>query len=311
MHRVGRLVGLVLASSLAALSQSVPAHIIVTAGHYYSHQPPLLEQKNLTIEQGFQPVTITKLVPLTGKLAALELFVLVDDCSSCEAGAKFDELRRFIVAQPETTSVGVAYIHEGRLEIAQAPTKDRERAVKALNAPTGGKPANPFVALTELIRSWDKEGTRSREGRRAVLMISNGIDPEIASGLLDPTADAAIVAAERQEVTIFALYHPSADYNATDAGLIYAGQVQLSHVASESGGEAYLLGFGPLPSLAPFLSDVADHLANQYRLEFLAHPGETAGSLEDVTVRSTLPEIEVMAPAKAWIPGAGFARKGQ
>ncbi len=320
MERIGKLLGLVLASSLMALSQSalparsqsaVPAHIIVTAGHYYSHQPPLLNQTELTVTQNMDPVRITNLVPLRGDMAALELFVLVDDCSSCEAGTKFDELRRFILAQPETTAVGVAYIRGGRLEIAQDPTHDRARAVKALNAPTGGKPANPFVPLAELIQNWDRDPSGPHEARRVVLMISNGIDPAITSGLLDPTADAAIEAAQRHEVTIFALYHPSADYANTDAAAIYAGQVQLAHVANETGGEAYLLGFGPLPSLAPFLADVADHLANQYRLEFLANPADPGGSLEETTVRSSLPEIELMTPAKAWIPGARTPGKGQ
>ena len=33
---------------------------------------------------------------------------------------------------------------------------------------------------------------------------------------------------------------------------------------------------GPLPSLTPFLTDIADHLVNQYLLEFLANPIEEA-----------------------------------
>jgi len=220
-------------------------------------------------------------------------------------------LRRFIVSQPATTAVGVAYIQDGRLEVAEKPTFDRARAVKALNPPTGGKPADPFVPLADLIGKWDGNPARNPEARRAVLMISNGIDPAAANGLLDPSADAAIKAAEHAAVTVFAMYHPSADYATTDSAKIYAGQVQLAHVANESGGEAYLVGFGPLPSLAPFLADVADHLKNQYRLEFLAKPGEAFGSLEDIVVKSKLPDIELMAPAKAWVPGTAAAGKGQ
>ncbi len=315
-------IGMLLACSLFAWSQNepstgVPAHLIVTAGHYYSHEPPLLTKEDLTATQFFDPVTITNLVSLRGDLAALELFVLVDDCSSCEMGTKFEELRRFIVAQPSTTAIGVAYIQAGRLEIAQDPTYDRARAVEALNPPTGGRPANPFVPLTELIRNWGRDPSRNPEVRnpgvrRAVLVISNGIDPTAAAnGLLNPSADAAIEAAELGDVTVFAIYHPSVDYNATDSATIYVGQVQLAHVANESGGEAYLVGFGPLPSLAPFLADVADHLANQYRLEFLAKPGDSPGSLEELIVKSTLPDIEVMAPARARVSGTVTASKGQ
>jgi hypothetical protein len=285
--------------------------MIVTAGHSYSHQPQLLRQRDLSVTKGMEPLKITDLVPLRGDLAPLELFIMVDDSSDCEAGTKFQELRRFVLAQPETTAVGVAYIRDGRLEIAQPPDRDHKRAAKVLDAPTGGKPANPFIPLADLIRNWDRDPSQRRETRHAVLMISNGIDPAVSAALFDPSADATVEAAEREEVTIFVLYHPAADYVTTETATIHAGQVHLAHVAYESGGEAYLLGFGPLPSLEPFLADVADHLANQYRLEFLANPSEPGGALEEVIVRSGLPEIEVMAPAKTWIPGARAAGTGQ
>ncbi len=59
----------------------------------------------------------------------------------------------------------------------------------------------------------------------------------------DSTAEAALEAAQRAGVTVYVIYHPSADYLATDSSKIYSGQVQLAHVADETGGEAYFLGF--------------------------------------------------------------------
>lgn len=312
MRIAGRLIGLGLAFSLRAWSQApatIPVHMIVTAGHFYTHEPPTLTSQDLMVLQEFEPRTITGLVPLRGERAALELYVLVDDCSSCEAATKFDELRRFVLAQPATTAVGVAYIQDGNLKIVEKPGRDRGRAVAALNPPTGGRPANPFVPLKDLIQAWDRDPARNPQARRTILMISNGIDPNAEGSVLNPSADAAIEAAQRGEVTIFALYHPSADYVATDSAKIYAGQVQLSHVANESGGEAYLIGFGPLPMLAPFLADVADHLANQYRLEFLA-PGDAAGSLTDIQIKCVQPDLELMAPARAWVPADPGVPKG-
>ena len=233
--------------------------MLVTVGHYFRHEPPLLTKNDVTIKQQFDPLPITSVVPLRGDRAGLELFLLVDNCSNCEPGSKFEELRKFIASQPPTTAVGVAYIQDGRLKVAENPTQDRERAIKALSAPTGSKPSSPFSALAELIKSWPQNTPR-----RAVLMISNGIDPAAGDELQDPSAEAAIEAAERAGVTVYAIYHPSADYATSDSSKIYSGQVQLAHLAHETGGEAYFLGFGPLPSLAPFLADIADHLANQY-----------------------------------------------
>ena len=97
MHTFHRSILLMCAGSLFAWGQSetaagVPAHMIVTAGHFYSHQPPLLTPADLTIRQDFEVRPITSLVPLRGDRAALELYVVVDNCSSCEPGPKFTEV---------------------------------------------------------------------------------------------------------------------------------------------------------------------------------------------------------------------------
>jgi hypothetical protein len=275
--------------------------MIVTIGHHYGNVPPILTKDDLTVTQRYDTLQITNLVPLRGDRAALDLFFLVDNCSNCEPGNKFEELSHFILSQPSTTRIGVAYIQNGRLQMAENPTPDHQAAVKALNTPAGSKPANPFVALGELIRGWP-QGT----SRRAVLMISNGLDPTGASdSVQNPAAEAALEAAQRAGVTVYVIYHPSADYLETDSSKVYSGQVQLAHVADETGGEAYFLGFGPLPSLAPFLTDLAGHLANQYLLEFVASPAEVPGELERVTVKSKISDIEVMVPDKVWVAGHG------
>jgi hypothetical protein len=138
-------------------------------------------------------------------------------------------------------------------------------------------------------------------------MISTGLDPAAA----DPTsaqsksAEAAIEAAERAEVTVYAIYHPNADYATTDFSKLYAGQIQLSHVADETGGEAYFLSFGPSSSIAPFLADINQHLANQYLLEFLANRVNPLGELQEVEVKSNLPDLDLRTPYKIVIGGSG------
>ncbi len=279
---------------------STPAQMIVTIGHHYGQIAPTITKNDLTVTQHYEALPITNLVLLRGDRAGLELFVLVDNCSSCEAGTQFEELSRFIASQPSSTKIGVAYIQNGRLEMAEQPTTDHARAASVLNTPSGSKPASPFVALADLIRGWPQTASR-----RAVLMISNGIDPAVpATSVQDPSAEAALDAAQRAGVTVWVIYHPSADYLSTDPSKIYTGQVQLAHVADETGGEAYFLGLGPMPSLAPFLADLADHLANQYLLEFAASSSQSSGELENVTVKSTITNIEVMVPDKVWVEGS-------
>ena len=269
----------------------VPTQVVVTVGHHNGEEAPQLTRNELVVTQGDKPVPIANLFPLCGDRAGLELFVLVDNCSNCEPGPIFEELRHLLISQPSTTLIGVAYIDNGHLRVIENPTQDHERAVKALRAPAGSKPSSPFIALTELIQSWPQGSSQ-----RAVLMISNGIDPATPAEMLeaDPSVEGALRAAQRGGVTVYAIYHPSADYASTDTSKIYAGQVQLAHVALETGGEAYFLGFGPMPSVAPFLADLSDHLANRYLLEFIGHPGSS--TLQRITVKSTNPDVELMVP---------------
>ena len=283
---------------------SVPARMVVTLGHHYGSAPPALNKDDLIVQHEHAPLAITNLTPLRGEEAGLEIFVLVDHCSTCEAISKFEELRKFIAAQPPTTAIGIAYIKDGWLEIAQNPTSDRERAIQALSPPSGSKPSSPFRALADLIRQWKPDSCR-----HAVLMISNGIDPAAIEGEQDASAEGAIEAAQSAGVAIYAMYHPSADYATADYSKIYSGQVLLAHVAVETGGEAYFLGFGPLPSLAPFLADIADHFANQYLLEFLANPPGGTGGLEHITVSTKRADLELMTPARVWIAGTAGAQK--
>ena len=279
-------------------ASTVPARIIVTLGHLYGHQPPVLTPDDIVVSQGLDPVPITGLSNLRDR--RLELFVLVDNCSSCEPGSRFDELRQFLTAQPPTTTIGVAYIQDGQLRIAEPLSSDRERVTKAINPPSGNPAKNPYRALGDLINGWPADSAR-----HAVVMITNGVDPADSDQLVqDPIAERAIELAQRSRTTVFAIYHPSSDYVTTDTGKIYVGQVRLAHVAIETGGEGYFVSFGPSLSLAPFLADIADHLTNQYLLEFSANPITSAGSLEEITVRCKNSDIELMAPAKVWIPGA-------
>jgi hypothetical protein len=286
---------------------TVRARMLITIAHYYSHETPTLTRDDLIVTHHSEPLPVTKVTPLDGDRARLELFFLVDNCSNWPLGNRFEELRRFVLSQPSSTTIGVAHIQNGRLRLTENPTEDHERAARALRASTGCKPSSPYLALTKLVRDWPQGPSR-----RAVLLISNGADPAAANELLVPSAEAAIEAFQRTGVTLYAIYHPSADYRTTASSRLYTGQVQLAHAAIETGGEAYFKGFGPLPLLAPFLADITDHLASQYLLEFIANSTEGPGTLQEVTIRSTkLPEGELMAPYKVWVTGVQSGRPSE
>jgi hypothetical protein len=57
-----------------------------------------------------------------------------------------------------------------------------------------------------------------------------------------------------------------------------------------------------MPSMAPFLADIAGLLTHQYLLEFAPGAGQSRGVLEEVTVESRIHDVELIAARKAWIP---------
>ncbi len=291
---------LVLACSsvMAGQTTSHPAavaQIVVTNNCYYRDRPALTAD-DVIVTQDYKPRPITALLPLQGARADLELYVLVDSSSNWEIGEKLADLRQFLTSQPPTTSVGIAYIQDGRLEVAQKPTHDRERAIHVLHPPSGSTPSNPFRPLAELIEGW-----REDSSRHVVLMISNGIDPGATSGEQNDSVEIALQAAQRAGIAVYTMYHPAAEYLTTDSVTAYSGQIQLAHLATETGGAAYFQGLGPLPSFAPFLANMGDRLANQYLLEFMMNP-ETRGTLQDVSVKSKSGGVYLSAPWRVWVP---------
>jgi hypothetical protein len=294
-----RTLGLYVGIACAILSPAqVPtARAIVTVGHRYGEESATPKASDLTVSRGLEELAVVGLTPLRDPQDPLELYVVVDNCSSCEPGSKFEELKKFLLARSASTKIGVAYIQDGKLQIALNPTTDHALAAGALNPPSGSTASNPFNALKQLIQSWP-----ASSARRVVLMISNGIDPASSEIGLNQAAEAAIEAAQRNGIPVFAIYHPGAGYETGDFTQIYSGQVQLAHVANESGGEAYVMGIGPLPSLAPFLSDIANHLANQYLLEFIAKPLDAGPGFEEVTIKTKNSNLEILAPSRVWVP---------
>ena len=297
MRRLISLLSFVCSTLVFAQSAPVgiPSRVVVTIGHHLTVERVAPTKENFTVQDQSGPRPITKLTPLVGPM---EMYLLIDDSVNYEIGRRLDELEKFVRAQPISTSIGVAYVHYGMLRVAEPPTTNRNDVVRALRPPAGGDSATPFAALAELINSWTPGSDR-----RAVLMISNGISKAPLENQEDPVAEAAITAAQRAGVIVYALYHPSADYLTNDLRIL-AGQTQLANVAMQTGGLAYFIGFGPLRSLMPFLSDISDQLASQYWLEFLAAPNSDCGGLEKLKVRSNMPELELIVPTKVRMAGS-------
>lgn len=270
----------------------VEVRMILTAADHMNHQPATLKAADIAI----MDATVTGWVPFEAG-RDLELFVVIDDFADYDFGARLQELKRFVLSQPVAASIGVAYIHDGALQIAENPTTDHQRAARALRAPSGSKTANPYGALSDLIQGW-----QTKSLRREVVMVTSGIDGSATGGPVCVSAETATRDAERAGVVVYALYNPANGYLAEPWDKVDSGLISLASVTYETGGEGYFVGHVPALSIEPFLADITEHLANQYLVKFRVTPMPDS-AFQMIFVTSGSPERELMNPERVWVSG--------
>jgi hypothetical protein len=211
------------------------------------------------VSEGQQRDKAIGVVAAPEEYAGVELYILLDDGSTESLGTQLGDIRRFILAQPSSTKIGVAYMRNGIAWIAQKPTSDHELAAKVLRLPMGlnGGNGSPYFSLTDLVKRWPKS-----DSRREVLMISDGIDRYYdTSDTLDPYLAEAIEKAQRAGVAVSAIYNPGVGDFGQGDWRRFIGQTYLTQMAQKTGGEAYYIGFNaPAVSFAPYLRDFANRL---------------------------------------------------
>src|SRR5580658_7801375 len=299
--RLGAILALAVCASLnrAAFAQGTPVHVLVTAEARHGSTTTEITRSDVFVYEGHDRDQVTDWVPAQGEHAGLELFILLDDGSNISLGRQLEDLRKFITAQPTSTKIGVAYMQNGIARVEQNPTSDHALAAKALRLPMGigGVNASPYFSLSDLIKRWPESSAR-----REVLMASDGIDRYYGIGdMQDPYLDAAIDDAQRAGIVVFAVYTPGVGHLGHSYWLNYWGQIYLSRVAEETGGESYYIGFnGPPVSFSPYLEDMEHHLDHQYWLAFNAKPQKKNG-WQRIKVTTEVPNAELISAHKVYV----------
>jgi hypothetical protein len=275
--------------------------MVVTVETPHGANVPVLNRDDVLVYEGRDRDRVTDWVQARGDHAALELFVLIDDASSTSLGSQLEDIRQFIAAQPPTAKVGVAYMQNGIAQIVQDPVSDHALAAKALRLPLGvpGINASPFFSLSDLIKRWPES-----TARREVVMVSDGIDRFWGSGPDDPYVDSVIEQAQRAGVVVFAIYNPGVGRYGHSFWRTWWGQIYLSRVGDETGGESYYIGFYGAPvAFAPYLDDTAQRLSRQYWLTFLAKPQPKPG-MQRVRVTTEVPNADLVSADSVYVPAS-------
>jgi hypothetical protein len=279
-------------------SAAVPTQMVITARPQAS-PPPSLDAGDLAVLQNNTHVPVVSVQRLTGDLAGMQLFILLDDSTrSSSLGTQLPELKKFVEALPSTTQVAIGYMRNGTFGPAQAFTADHQKAAAALRLPMAGAGdnASPYFALSDLAKHWP---SKQSTGRRAVLMLTDGVDPYYGTAVMDdPYVDAAIHDALKQGVMVYSIYLRGAGLYGSGSWVTTIAQSRLGQVSQETGGYAYFQGLSDPVTIAPFLNDFEDRLQNQYQvtIEALNQKG-----VQSVKVRTELPGVKIEAPTHIYV----------
>ena len=143
---------------------TVQVHIVITdTALREDAELPRLQKEDVKVKQGKSFLQVTQLIPAEGDNAALQLMILIDDTLNTSIGNSLTELKEFISAQPASTVVGVGYMSNAGVNIAQNFTADKDLAVKAVRLPRGNLSTmdSPYLSLISLVKGWQQQKVRA------------------------------------------------------------------------------------------------------------------------------------------------------
>jgi len=281
----------------AAASDSAGVTFTVTAVDNKNGMPPELKKDDVHLYQSKEQVQIAD----WKRSQKLYLAILIDDSLETTVANQWGDLRSFIMAQPESTYIAVAYSRNGSAMVAQDFTTDHALATKALRLPVGNSGAftSPYLALQDWIKRWPDSSER-----KSIMLFSSGID-YFRGGFdpIDPDLDTTVEHAQKKNINIWSIYVPDAGHIGRRPFRAFNAQSNLSRLSEETGAEAYYLGTEMPVTLKPYFDEIQRHLENQYLLSFVGDGGNK-GKFETVRVTTEVPNVQVMTPAQVFVSSA-------
>jgi VWFA-related protein len=304
----GLLMGLGLTTEVCIAQPQVPAGS-VTSGKpgrpvtipLTVHLPEALPRAelqgiDLTVSEDGEPQTILSLRGI-GTDSPISLAILIQEDLVPPVGNEIKALKEFIRQLPRGSRVMIGYLRTGTLQVRQKFTSDLEKAASALRAPSGfasAGPFNPYVEVIEAVKRFESQPL----GRRAILLVSDGLDISRGIDSSSPTSSVdlqrAIRESQRRSIAIYGFYAPTL---AAETNRLLAGNAQssLQRLSNETGGHAFFQGTGAPVSFDPFIRELDRSLEKQAALTYLStHLGKGFHRIE---VHSSTPGVRVAYPS--------------
>ena len=195
------LAGMAIAAASPLVAKPAPAEagavtMTVTAVGKKDTAPRAVTKDDVQLYQGKERVQVAD----WKRGETLYLAVLIDDSLENSIANQWNDLKAFILAQPDTAYIAVAYARNGTAMVAQDFTKDHALAAKALRIPLGNAGAftSPYLALQDWMKRWPASGER-----KSILLFSSGVD-YFRGGFdpIDPDLDSTIQRAQKENINV-------------------------------------------------------------------------------------------------------------
>lgn len=268
--------------------------VVVTTEGRKDSPPPEITRPDVMVSVDGQRAQVTGWTPTSA--AGTELWLLIDDGSNTNVSLQYGDLRKFMLNQPASTKIGIAYLRNGSAVATQALTSDHAAAANALRIPMAipGISASPYLALTELIHKWPASNSA-----REVLMVTSGVDPDNGPGPINPYLTRAIETAQKAGVVVYSIYYGGAGNFGHSFWQIQWGQKFLAQLSDETGGEFYWQGNQNPVSFAPYMAEIARHLNNQHVLAF--QPPPVGHGEQKLKVTTEIPRATLVTQSEVYI----------
>jgi VWFA-related protein len=254
-----------------------------------------LQNIDLSVSEDGEPQTI---ISIRGNTSSpITIAVLIQEDLVPSVGTEIKALAEFIRKLPKSSRVMVGYLRTGTLQVKQKFTNDLERAASALRPPAGFAsvgPYNPYVEVIEALKKFESQP----QGRRAILLVSDGLDISRGVDSSSPTESIdlqrAINESQRRGVAIYGFYAPT-QVAETNPSLRGNAQSSLKRLSDETGGEAFFQGTGAPVSFEPFIRKLDLSLQKQAALTFLST--HLSKGFHRIEVKSATPGVHVSFPS--------------
>jgi hypothetical protein len=257
------------------------------------------------IKIGGKPAPIVSVEPVLKGPHTLQIMILLDSMQMIGGKGQFDSIKKFFRDMPPNVEIGVGYMLQSKIVVAQTFTTDRDLAGAALKQKTREEAAspksdngNPYSCLRDLAAHWP--GGADPAKLRAVLMFTDGIERnnnQPSNGdQMNPDVEGASQSLQRVGIVPYPFFYldfPSVDPNRSEGGQL-EGQSNFSQLAADTGGEPLYEGQFSPGSFDPLLNKLYSVLEGEVVVTVTA-PGGPA-KFQRIDIKSTKDDIKIVAP---------------